>query len=228
MEKKHRILLVDDDREVLQLNGEYLTKKGFSVSLAENAEDAIRQIQQKEIDCIVLDVMMPGMNGFTAIKLIRDITEAPVLFLTGKMDEDSRIQGLMLGADDYITKPCSLEELALRIQIHIRKSTKANAGDSVLEFPPLRIQLLEHKAFVGEEEIPLSNREYDLLVLFGKNPGREMTFEEIGRQLYGSSLDSDRKNVMVNASRLRKKLEGYVGMESMIETIWGKGYRFKG
>lgn len=224
----NRVLLVDDDREVLLLNGEYLKRKGLEVFLAENASSAMEQLKKNTVDCIVLDVMMPGMNGFEAFEGIRSLSQAPILFLTGRTEEAERIRGLTLGADDYIIKPCSLEELALRIRINIRRSARTPEKESVLEFPPLRLELLQHKAFHLSEEILLSNREYELLALFARNPGRELSFMEIGQQLYNGYMEADRKNIMMTASRLRKKLEGYVGMENIIETVWGKGYRFRG
>lgn len=227
-EKAYSLLLVDDDREVLHIHGEYLRRKGYLVYLAMNAAEALKVLDQVEVHCIVLDVMMPGMDGFEAIEALRKKTNAPVLFLTGRGAENDRIKGLSLGAEDYITKPCSLKELALRIQIRIRRSLPTLQQDTCVEFPPLRVNLTERKVFHEEEEIYLSNREYELLVMFVRNPGRELTFEEIGLKIYGTYLEEDRKNIMVTASRLRKKLEGYVGLEHMIETVWGKGYRFRG
>lgn len=225
---QNRVLLVDDDREVLLLNGEYLKRKGLEVFLAENAPSAMEQLKKNTVDCIVLDVMMPGTDGFEAFEDIRKLSQAPILFLTGRTEEAERIRGLTLGADDYIIKPCSLEELALRIRINIRRSARTPEKESVLEFPPLRLELLQHKAFHLNEEILLSNREYELLALFARNPGRELSFREIGQQLYNGYMEADRKNIMMTASRLRKKLEGYVGLENIIETVWGKGYRFRG
>lgn len=224
----YRVLLVDDDKEVLQLNGEFLKKKGYDVLLADSAQSAFHVLKNMEVHCIILDVMMPGMSGFEIFGRMKELSEAPVLFLTGKTEEEDRIQGLMLGADDYIVKPCSLEELALRIQINIRKAQKPIKQESILEYPPLKVDLLQHKAFYIGEEVPLSNREFDLLAFFARNPGKDLTFMEIGQHLYNGYMEADRKNIMVTASRLRKKLESYVGMEQMIETIWGKGYRFKG
>lgn len=148
--------------------------------------------------------------------------------MTGKTDEADRIKGLSIGADDYIVKPCSLQELSLRISINIRRQKKIENKSGVLEFTPLKIELIEHRTFYGNEEIALSNREFDVLVFLAKHKGEVVTFEQIGKEILGTYLDSDRKNVMVNVSRLRKKFEGYVGLENMIETVWGKGYRFKG
>jgi DNA-binding response OmpR family regulator len=223
-----RVLLIDDDHEVLQINREYLEKEGYQVDTAPSVPQALAQIRKKQPDCIVMDVMMPGIDGFEGLSSIREYTDAPILYLTGKTGEEDRIQGLSLGADDYISKPYSLKELSLRIMIHIGKHKKTNREKSTLDFPPLRIELLSHKAFYNEEEIPLSNREFNLLTYLAMHPEQILTFEEIGTELLGTYLDSDRKTVMVSTSRLRKKLEGYVGLEQMIQTVWGKGYCFKG
>lgn len=225
--KLYRVLLIDDDCDMLSLTGVYLRENGYEVDTAASVNAAVDCILTARPDCIVMDVMMPGTDGFDGISKIKSVTDAPVLFLTGKDDEADKIRGLSLGAEDYIVKPCSLKELSLRIQIHIRKNAVSEKRAGVMEFSPLRIELLTHKAYYNDDEIPLSNREFDMLVSLAKNLGRTVTFEELGSELFGTYLDSDRKNVMVCASRLRKKLEGYVGLEKMIETVWGKGYCFK-
>jgi len=223
-----RVLLVDDDKEVLHVNSEYLKGKGYKVRTAQSADEAFALVPEFLPQCIVLDVMMPGMDGFEAYQHLRELTQVPVLFLTGRSEEGERIKGLMLGAVDYITKPCSLEELSLRINIHISRYRGVTGQTGVLEFPPLRIELLNHKVFYREEELALSNKEYELLVCLAKHRREVMTFEQIATELIGGYIEADRRNIMMNASRLRKKMEGCVGLENMIETVWGKGYCFKG
>lgn len=224
----YRVLLVDDDKEVLHINGDYLKGKGFQICTAASAASALKKLEHFSPHCIVMDVMMPDIDGFEAFELIRKRSDAPILYLTAKTQQEDRIWGLTLGADDYIVKPCSLEELSLRIKINIRRQNKAGNEAGVLEFPPLRIELVAHKVFYNKEEILLSKREFELLVCLAKHPQEIMTFQQIGTELFGNYIDADRKNIMVSASRLRKKLEGYVGLENMIETAWGKGYCFKG
>ncbi len=224
----YRVLLIDDDEELLQINKEYLRGEGYLVDTAVSVAEGRSRIAKVRPDCIVMDVMMPDMDGFDGIRYLRRQTDSPILFLTAKIEEEDGVKGLMLGADDYIRKPCSLKELSLRIMLHIRRRQKTNEKTGILEFPPLRIHLEEGKAYCNGEEIPLSKREWELLVCLAKHPGIPMSFEEIGKSLYGSYLDSDRNNIMVSASRLRKKLEGYVGLEHMIETVWGRGYCWKG
>lgn len=223
-----RVLLIDDDREVLNVNGEFLKGKGFRVDVAESVKQAVGCIKKARPDCIVMDVMMPDVDGFEGLRIIRALTDSPILYLTGKTDEADRIKGLSIGADDYIVKPCSLQELSLRIAINIRRQKTIENKPGYLNLLPLKIDLMEHKIFYGNEEIALSNREFDVLVFLAKHKGEVVTFEQIGKEILGTYLNSDRKNVMVNVSRLRKKFEGYVGLENMIETVWGKGYCFKG
>ncbi|MBO5986372.1 MAG: response regulator transcription factor [Lachnospiraceae bacterium] len=223
-----RILLVDDDREVLKINQEFFEGKGYQVKACASAQEALREVTTFLPHCIVLDVMMPGIDGFEALSQLRKTTQVPVIFLTGRTEEADRIQGLMLGAVDYVLKPCSLEELALRIQIHITRYRGVTGQTGILEFPPLRIELLNHRVLCRDEEILLSNKEYELLVCLAKHNREVMTFERIGKELLGGYIDADRRNIMMNASRLRKKMEGYVGLENMIETVWGKGYSFRG
>ena len=223
-----RVLLVDDDLEVLQVNRKFLEGKGFRVGTVSSAGDALERVKDFQPDCIVMDVMMPGMDGFEALEKLRSFSDVPVLFLTGRIEEQDRIRGLSEGAEDYITKPCSLEELALRIKIHISRHKPEKKQSGVMEFPPLKIDLMNHKVTYQGEEVLLSNREYELLICLAKHAGEIMTFEQIGQEILGGYIDADRRNIMMNASRLRKKLEAYIGLENMIETEWGKGYRFRG
>lgn len=222
-----RVLLVDDDSEVLKLTDSFLRQKGLDTGLAASVKEALRLCEKETFHCVILDVMMPEIDGFQAFSMIRARSNAPILFLTGKTEEADRIRGLSLGADDYIIKPCSLEELYLRVMIQIRRQQEHRQQSGILEFAPLSVHLLAHRAYYNEtEEIPLSNREFDLLALLAEHPGEIMPFEQIGTLIDGSYIDADRKNIMVHLSRLRKKLEGYVGLENAIETVWGTGYRF--
>jgi len=228
----YKILLIDDDAEVLDINKKYLMKEGYQVAASTSAKKAIPVLKKQPCDCIVLDVMMPEMSGFDACAKIREFTDTPIIFLTGKSAEDDRINGLMLGADDYIVKPYSLKELSLRIQALMRrrnvaiKSGKSNASSTTLSFPPLQIDTVEHKVFCNEEEVALSNREFSLLHLLVSNPEQTITFEEIGTKIWGTYTEADRRSIMVNTSRLRKKLEAYPELDGMIETVWSEGYKF--
>lgn len=223
----NRILLIDDDAEVLEINEKYLTKRGYMVETAGNATEGYEKIKKSMPDCILLDVMMPKIDGYSACKEYRKIANVPIIFLTGKASEEDKIHGLMLGADDYMVKPYSLKELEARIMVNIRRYKMQTMTDNVLSFPPLTINTTMHKVFYNDEEISLSNREYEVLLYLLQNVNQTVTFEQIGMKLWGTYQDADRRSIMVHMSRLRKKIESYVGLEHVIETVWSEGYQYK-
>ena len=222
------LLLIDDDIEVLKLNQKYLTQEGFTVYISSDPKKGIAGAKKVNPDCILLDVMMPGMDGFQVCQEIRKFSSAPIIFLTGKDTEDDKINGLMTGADDYIVKPYSIREVKVRIDVLLRRFKKVAPAESasVLTFQNLTIDMIAHKAFYKGDDLGLANREYEVLLYLASNPDKEITFEELGTALFGSYQVSDRRSVMVNVSRLRKKFEGNYELENMIETVWSKGYKF--
>lgn len=221
-----KLMLIDDDTEVLNINKKYFTNEGYDVKVATDAISGIKTLREFPADCIVLDVMMPGMNGFVACKRIKSITKAPIIFLTGRSFETDKVKGLLLGAEDYIIKPYSLRELSARIQVQIRRSLGSLLSETLISYPPLLLNLTKHKAFCNNEEIYLSNREYELLFLLASRPNEVISFEDIGKSMWGKYSENDRRTIMVIASRLRKKLDDYVGLSDYIETVWSKGYKF--
>ena len=228
----YKILFIDDDKDILDINYKYFQQEGWQVFSSTSTKESYQLIKQHSPDCIILDVMMPEEDGFSACKSIRELTNVPLIFLTGRISEDDKINGLLLGADDYVTKPYSLRELAARITANIKRHqailalSKQTSNDLVLHFPPLSIDINAHKAFYNDEEILLSNREFELLLFLAKHNNEPVTFEVIGKQIWGSYSDSDRRAIMVNTSRLRKKLDRYHALENIIETVWSKGYKF--
>lgn len=236
----NRLLLVDDDKEVLSINVKYFRQLNYEVAYSTTARGALKKLEGFTPDCIVMDVMMPGMDGFGAFPKIREVCQSPIIFLTGRDSEDDKIKGLLLGADDYMVKPYSLRELEVRIQLVIRRSSpslQTTQASGILDFPLLYIDNTKHKAYYkinspkGEgdrEEISLTNKEYDMLCLLASSPDKVFSFEDIGSSIWGGYIESDRKTIMVTASRLRKKLDTYQGLSKYIETVWSKGYKFTG
>lgn len=221
-----KLMLIDDDKEVLTINSKYFRKKGYEVFTYVSAVQAINTLKKAQPDCIVLDVMLPELDGFHALPKIRKATKAPVIFLTGRTEENDKINGLLLGADDYMVKPYSLRELEARIMVQLRKNNLSSSKNH-LEFSPLSIDVTSHKVFYNEtEEIILSNREYEFLYLLATHPRETLTFSAIGESLWGTYSASDRRTIMVIASRLRKKICSYSGLENIIETVWSQGYKF--
>lgn len=222
------LLLIDDDDEVLTINRKYLTGEGYSVHTASDPLRGIALAKKCNPDCIILDIMMPGADGYQVCQKIRTFSDVPIIFLTGKSTEDDKINGLLTGADDYIVKPYSLRELKARIDVLLRRfsKTKAPADNHTLQIQNLSIDKIAHKALFKGKDLCLANREYEVLLYLAEHPNQDVTFEELGSALFGSYQESDRRSVMVNVSRLRKKFEGNYELENMIETVWSKGYRF--
>lgn len=223
------LLLIDDDIDVLEINRKYLTGEGFTVHTADTPQKGIALAKKLNPSCIVLDVMMPGKDGFEVCRQIRTFSAAPIIFLTGKSSEDDKITGLFTGADDYLVKPYGLRELTARIQALLRRASMQVApvaDTNILTFRDLTIDKLTHKAFYKGEDLCLANREYEVLLYLATHPNQDVTFEELGTALFGVYSEEDRRSVMVNVSRLRKKMTIDYTLENMIETVWSKGYRF--
>ncbi len=222
-----KLLLIDDDAEVLEINKKYLTEEGFTVYTSADPVKGIEYAKKVKPDCILLDVMMPGMDGYEVCSQIRTFSSVPIIFLTGKDSEDDKINGLVTGADDYIVKPYSLRELKARVDVLLRRFMRSapKKVTHILTFGSLTIDQLAHKAFYKDEDLMLANREYEVLLYLAGHPNKEVTFEELGTALFGTYQEADRRSVMVNMSRLRKKMADY-GIENMIETVWSKGYKF--
>ena len=225
-----KLLFVDDDTEVLGINMKFMKNAGFEVIGSDKAVTGIKLAHEKKPDCIILDIMMPDMNGYDVAEKIRSFSDAPIIFLTGRSSEEDKLKGLMLGGDDYIVKPYSLKELKVRIDVVLRRYTKTVAvpkeDPNIAEFGKVKINRLEHKVHYDGEEIALTNREYEALIFLTENPDRIVTFEEIGKKIFGQFLDTDRQTIMVIMSRLRKKMKVSEQFSNMIETAWGKGYKF--
>lgn len=224
----YKILMVDDDQEVLLINKKFFEEKNCIVKVCDKPTQALAIVDEFEPDCILLDVMMPDVDGYTLCRQIRKKTNVPVLFLSGKISEDDKISGFEAGGDDYIEKPYSLREVYVRIVANIKRNTQKTQpkpNNMIINLNPFYLDKEKHKLFYQEEEIPISNKEYDLILFLAQNVNKEITFEEIGIKLWGTYIETDRRNVMVNVSRLRKKIQDQTGVDNLIETVWSKGYK---
>ncbi|MBQ9590113.1 MAG: response regulator transcription factor [Butyrivibrio sp.] len=224
----YKILMIDDDLEVLKVNKKFFEEKSCIVEICSDSREALKILDNFNPDCILLDVMMPGIDGISLCRKIRKKTGIPILFLSGKVSEDDKIEGLEAGADDYIEKPYSLKEVYLRIVANVRRYTQSmpvTAHNMLIKLGSFSLDKENHKLFYHNEEIVISNKEYQLILILAENEGKELTFEEIGRGLWGTYIDTDRRSIMVNVSRLRKKIEEQTGVDNLIETVWSKGYK---
>ena len=209
-EKAYGLLLVDDDREVLNIHGEYLRRKGYRVYLARNAAEALKLLDEAEVHCIVLDVMMPGMDGFETLEEIRKENSLPILMFTSKNDSISKVRGLRAGAADYLTKPFDMDELIARIASLIRRYTRFNhqAGAvQKLDFDGLQIDLGNRSVTMENGTFELPPKEFDLLLYCARHQGKILTKQQIYEEVWGEEYFYDDSNIMAIISRLRKKLE---------------------
>ncbi len=229
--QNHSILVVEDNKDLLNLLKINLTDQGYTVHTAENGLSAVDTFHTQSPDLIVLDVMLPKMDGFDVCKKIRKEDPAiPILMLTAKAEEVDKVLGLELGADDYMTKPFSIREFLARVKAMFRRADlnheEEKEGDIILEFDELRVDTAKRKVTLGSETIDLTSKEYDLLLLFFKNPGKAYSREELLNTVWGYSYDGYSHTVNSHINRLRSKIEEDPSEPHYIRTVWGLGYRF--
>lgn len=215
-----RVLIVDDDRELTDLMGEYLAGQDFRVSCAHSGPDGLREALDGKPDLILLDVMMPGFDGFELLKRLRLQSNVPVLMLTARTEASSRIAGLESGADDYLPKPFNPREVAARIRAILRRAApKSQAGP--LEYSGVRLEPRARRVLASEQEVDLTSVEYDIVELLIQNAGRAVTRDEVAQRLYQRNATPFDRAIDVHISHIRKKLG-----EGLIRTVRGVGYQF--
>lgn len=224
-----RILLVDDDAELCALLTEYLGRFGLSVIAAGEPEQALRTFRAQPFDALVLDVMLPGQDGFSLLRRIREASRCPVVMLTARGDVADRVLGLELGADDYLPKPFDPRELVARLQAVLRRARDPGPGpEERVRSGELELDRAGHTARLRGRALPLTTAEYELLALLLRNPGRVLSRDRILDEMRGLEWDAFDRSVDVLVSRLRHKLGDDPRRPTFIRTVWGKGYRFRG
>ena len=222
------ILVVDDDPTVAEVVAGYLDRAGFAVNRAADGPAALRSAAEQPPNLVVLDLMLPGMDGLTVCRTLRDRSSVPVIMLTARGDEEDRILGLELGADDYVTKPFSPRELVLRVESVLRRNGAAQPAppaEGPLSAAGLTVDSAARRAAKDGTELVLTLREFDLLAHFLRHPGRAWSREELMRQVWGWEF-GDLSTVTVHVRRLRAKVEDDPARPQLIQTVWGVGYRF--
>jgi two-component system, OmpR family, response regulator MprA len=219
-----RILLVDDDAAVLSGLRRVLALDGYDVLVEQDGESALATAESSTPDLIVLDVMLPGIDGFTVCEHLRRMTRTPILMLTAKDTVPDRVEGLDRGADDYLVKPFASDELAGRVRALLRRSQPE--GEGTLTYADLSLDLTAREAYRGGQHLRLTPREYELLVLFMHHPRQALSREQICQQVWGYAFEGESNFVDVAIKELRKKLEAE-GAERLIQTVRGFGYALK-
>ncbi|MGH8891110.1 MAG: response regulator transcription factor [Acidothermaceae bacterium] len=228
-----RILVVDDDPTISDVVARYLTREGYDVTLAADGYAALDVAAAVQPDLVVLDIMLPGIDGLSVCRKLRETAPIPVILLTALGAETDRIMGLEIGADDYVTKPFSPRELVLRVASVLRRAQTAAVTPSRAESEtatelvdgPLRIDRAAHQVDLNGRALMLTVREFDLLAFLAAHPGRTFTREELMHEVWGWSF-GDQSTVTVHVRRLRQKLETQVDGSGPIATVWGVGYRY--
>ncbi len=226
MSAEARVLVVDDEPEIVELMRDFLEAAGFGVLAAGCGEDAIAVLQQTAVDCVLLDVMMPGMSGFETLRKMREQRDVPVLFLSARQGDADKIRGLGLGADDYIVKSATPGEVVARIKAVLRRAGRATTTSSTLDFGRLVIDVIAREVRVEGRPVPLTPREFELLHLLASHPRRAFSRDELYERLWGPY--GDRHTVTVHIARLREKIEEDPVEPRLLVTVRGVGYRFEG
>lgn len=221
------ILVVDDEKQLVKLVRSYLEKEGFRVVEAADGRQALFVARQEKPDLIVLDLMMPELNGIEFMKHHRQENDTPIIMLTARVEETDRILGLELGADDYVTKPFSPRELVARVKAVLRRLDKeGSASPAMLRAADIELDLQAHRATVAGLEIELTPSEFELLSALIQTPGRVFTRLELLERLQGSAFEGYERTIDVHIKNLRSKIEPDPKSPKYIETVYGVGYRF--
>jgi DNA-binding response OmpR family regulator len=224
-----KILLVEDDRDIAELERDYLELNGFAVDMEANGRKGLARALAEDYDLLILDVMLPELDGLAICKAVREQKEIPILLVTARKEDIDKIRGLSVGADDYIVKPFSPNELVARVRAHLARyqrlmaAAAAHLPKAELIHGSLRLLPDEHRVFLAGQEVHLPNREFELLEFFLTHPAQVFSKEEIFEALWGAEAVGDISTVAVHVKRLREKIE--TAQECHIETVWGTGYR---
>ena len=226
-----RILIVEDEESIAELEKDYLELSGFEVEIENNGRVGLERALQEEFDLFILDLMLPGVDGFEICKKIRESKNTPIIMVYAKKDDIDKIRGLGLGADDYITKPFSPSEMVARVKAHLSRYERLIGSgmpeNEVIEIRGLKIDKTARRVYVNGEEKNFTTKEFDLLTFLAQNPNHVFTKEELFNKIWDMESLGDIATVTVHIKKIREKIEFNTAKPQYIETIWGVGYRFK-
>ena len=226
-----KILIVEDEEAIADLEKDYLELSGFDVEIENDGTSGMERALNEDFDMFILDLMLPGTDGFEICRKIREKKNTPVLMVSAKKDDIDKIRGLGLGADDYITKPFSPSELVARVKAHLARyerliGSTAQKND-IIEIHGIRIDKTARRVWVNEEEKQFTTKEFDLLTFLAENPNHVFTKDELFSKIWDMESIGDIATVTVHIKKIREKIEFNTAKPQYIETIWGVGYRFK-
>lgn len=226
-----KILIIEDEIAIADLEKDYLELSGFEVEIENAGDTGLQRALKDNFDLIVLDLMLPGMDGFEVCRRIREEKNVPILMVSAKKDDIDKIRGLGLGADDYMTKPFSPSELVARVKAHMaryeRLTSRHQKANDIVEIRGLKIDKTARRVWIDGVEKAFTTKEFDLLTFLAENPNHVFTKEELFREIWDMESIGDIATVTVHIKKIREKVEFDTANPQYIETIWGVGYRFK-
>ena len=226
-----KVLIIEDEVEIADLERDYLELSGFDVEIEHDGVVGLKRALSEEFDMYILDLMLPGIDGFEICRQIRGEKNTPVLMVSAKKDDIDKIRGLGLGADDYITKPFSPSELVARVKAHLARYERLIGSNmpenDIVEVRGIRIDKTARRVWINGEEKQFTTKEFDLLTFLAENPNHVFTKEELFRRIWDMESIGDIATVTVHIKKIRDMIEGNTNKPQYIETIWGVGYRFK-
>ena len=226
-----KILIVEDEEAIADLEKDYLELSGFDVEIENDGTSGLERALSEEFDMYILDLMLPGTDGFEICKKIREKKNTPILMVSAKKDDIDKIRGLGLGADDYITKPFSPSELVARVKAHLARYERLIGSNvqknDIIEIRGIRIDKTARRVWVNDEEKQFTTKEFDLPTFLAENPNHVFTKDELFSKIWDMESIGDIATVTVHIKKIREKIEFNTAKPQYIETIWGVGYRFK-
>ncbi len=226
-----KVLIVEDEVAIADLEKDYLELSGFDVTIENAGDTGLKRALDEEFNIIVLDLMLPGVDGFEVCKQIREKKDVPIIMVSAKKEDIDKIRGLGLGADDYITKPFSPSELVARVKAHLSRYERLinsnQKTNDIIEIRGIKIDKTARRVYVDGEEKAFTTKEFDLLTFLAENPNHVYTKEELFREIWDMDSFGDIATVTVHIKKIREKIEIDTANPQYIETIWGVGYRFK-
>lgn len=226
-----KILIVEDEEAIADLEKDYLELSGFEVQVENQGDVGLARALQEEFDLIILDLMLPGVDGFEILRKIRETKNTPIIIVSAKKDDIDKIRGLGMGADDYMTKPFSPSEMVARVKAHLaryeRLISSGMPNNDIIEIRGIKIDKTARRVWVNGEETNFTSKEFDLLTFLAQNPNHVYTKEELFKEIWDMESIGDIATVTVHIKKIREKIEYDTSKPQYIETIWGVGYRFK-
>lgn len=226
-----RILIIEDEESIAELEKDYLELSGFEVEIENDGAEGLKKALSEEFDLCILDLMLPGVDGFEICRKVREVKNTPIIMVSAKKEDIDKIRGLGLGADDYITKPFSPSEMVARVKAHLARYERligsSMPDNEIIEIRGLKIDKTARRVWVNGEEKNFTTKEFDLLTFLAQNPNHVYTKEELFNKIWDMESIGDIATVTVHIKKIREKIEFNTAKPQYIETIWGVGYRFK-